>query len=98
VLMGDLILAEVLRGFAREMDFRRALKRLGALQVVGLGGRDLAIQAARNVRSLKALGITVRGTIDALIATRCIEDDLILLHADRDFEPFAAHLGLRCLD
>lgn len=33
--------------------------------------------------------------MDALIATRCIEDGLTLLHSDRDFAPFAKHLGLR---
>jgi len=97
VLMGDLILTEVLRGFARDMDFHRAHKRLGALEMIELGGRHIAQQAARNARSLRAQGIAVRGTIEAIIATRCIEDDLVLLHSDRDFEPFEQHLGLRCL-
>ena len=97
VMMGDLILAEILRGFPRDPDFQRALKRLAALPVIELGGERVAIQAARNTRALRALGITIRSTIDAIIATRCIEDDLLLLHTDRDFEPFRAHLGLRCL-
>jgi len=97
VLMGDLVLAEVLRGFVRDLDFHRAFKRLATLEVIELGGREIAVQAARNARSLRALGFTVRGTIDAIIATRCIEDDLVLLHSDRDFEPFEQHLGLRCV-
>jgi predicted nucleic acid-binding protein len=41
------------------------------------------------------MGITIRKTIDTLIATRCIEDGLTLLHADKDFLPFAEHLGLK---
>jgi predicted nucleic acid-binding protein len=58
-------------------------------------GQDIAIQAARNFRALRTRGITVRKTIDTLIATRCIESGLILLYSDRDFDPFVAHLGLR---
>ena len=54
-----------------------------------------AIQAARNFRALRALGVTVRKTIDTVIATRCIESGYELLHSDRDFDPFAKHLGLR---
>jgi predicted nucleic acid-binding protein len=62
---------------------------------VDLGGRDIAIQAARNFRVLRSLGVTVRKTIDTVIATRCIESGHELLHSDRDFDPFAKHLGLR---
>jgi hypothetical protein len=41
--------------------------------------------------------VTVRKTVDTLIATRCLANDYDLLHSDRDFEPFAQHLGLRCV-
>lgn len=98
LLMGDLILAEVLQGFTRNTDFQRAARLLASLETITIGSRDIAVQAARHVRDLRARGITVRGTVDALIATRCIEDGLLLLHADRDFEPFETHLGLRRLD
>ena len=47
------------------------------------------------LRKLRALGITVRKTVDTIIATRCIEDDFALLYSDRDFDPFVKHLGLR---
>ena len=46
-------------------------------------------------RVLCRKGITVRKTIDTVIATRCIESGYDLLHNDRDFDPFAKHLGLR---
>jgi predicted nucleic acid-binding protein len=95
IAVGDLILTEVLRGFSDERDFARARKMLTTLTVVELGGRDIAIQAARNFRKLRKLGITVRKTIDTIIATRCIESDFDLLHNDRDFEPFVEHLALR---
>ena len=93
--IGDLILTEVLQGFHNERDFKDARKMLTALMVVDLGGQEIAIQAARNFRALRRMGITVRKTIDTVIATRCIESGYELLHNDRDFDAFANHLGLR---
>lgn len=95
--VGDLMLAEVLQGFASERDFNQAKQVLLSLQQVEIGGTELAVQAARNFRTLRLHGVTVRKTIDALIATRCIESDLLLLHSDRDFDAFEKHLGLRVL-
>ncbi|PXW94923.1 hypothetical protein C7444_1115 [Sphaerotilus hippei] len=94
--VGDLILVEVLQGFNADRDFNQARKLLSSLEVIELGGQQMAIQAARNFRTLRASGITVRKTIDTLIATACIEKDLPLLYSDRDFDPFVEHLGLRC--
>ena len=96
--IGDLILAEVLQGFPDERDFRRAAKLLTSMTVMELGGRAIAIQAARNFRALRRLGVTVRKTIDTVIATRCIESGYELLHSDKDFEPFVTHLGLRVVE
>jgi hypothetical protein len=92
---GDLILTEVLQGFADERDFNEARKMLTSLIVVELGGQEIAIQAAKNFRVLRNIGVTVHKTIDTVIATRCIESGYDLLHNDRDFDPFAKHLGLR---
>lgn len=93
--IGDLILAEVLRGFDSDRDFNQARKLLGSLMVIDIGGEDIAIQAARNHRVLRSMGVTVRKTIDTLIATRCIASGHSLLYSDRDFDPFVRHLGLR---
>ena len=93
--IGDLILTEVLQGFDSERDFNDARRMLTSLMVVELGGREIAIQAAKNFRALRRFGVTVRKTIDSVIATRCIEDGYDLLHNDRDFDLFAEHLGLR---
>jgi hypothetical protein len=92
---GDLILTEVLQGLNKERDFHDARKMLTSLMVVELGGDQIAIQAAKNVRALRKRGVTVRKTIDIVIATRCIESGYDLLHNDRDFDPFAKYLGLR---
>ena len=96
--IGDLILAEVLQGFTNNSDFNKAKGLLTSLDVVDIGGMDVAIQAAKNFRTLRGFGITVRKTIDTLIATRCIESGYVLLHNDRDFEPFVKHLKLRVVD
>jgi len=93
--IGDLILTEVLQGFDSERDFNDARRMLTSLMVVELGGQEIAIQAAKNFRALRRFGVTVRKTVDSVIATRCIEDGYDLLHNDRDFDPFAEHLGLR---
>jgi predicted nucleic acid-binding protein len=93
--IGDLILTEVLHGFDNQRDFDQARRILTSLTVVELGGQEIAIQAAQNFRVLRRLGVTVRKTIDTVIATRCIESGYELLHDDRDFDAFAKHLGLR---
>lgn len=95
VVTGDLILAEVLQGFVREKDFNQARKLLATINIVDIGGVEIAIAAAGNFRALRALGVTVRKTIDTMIATRCIVSGLSLLYSDRDFDPFVKHLGLR---
>jgi len=96
--IGDLILTEVLHGFDSERDFNDARRMLASLMVVELGGQEIAIQAAKNFRALRRLGVTVRKTIDTVIATRCIESGYDLLHRDRDFEPFVTQLGLRVVE
>jgi predicted nucleic acid-binding protein len=93
--VGDLILTEVLQGFGNERDFRDARNMLTSLVVVEMGGQEIAIQAAKNFRALRRIGVTVRKSVAAVIATRCIESGYRLLHDDREFDAFAEHLGLR---
>jgi predicted nucleic acid-binding protein len=85
----------VLKGFVSDRDFNQARKLLASVPLIALVGEDIAFQAAKNFRKLRTLGITIRKTIDTLIATSCIEEDLQLLYSDRDFDPFVQHLGLR---
>jgi predicted nucleic acid-binding protein len=95
IATGDLILTEVLQGFVSDRDFNQARKLMTSLVIVDVVGQKTAIQAARNFRVLRSLGVTVRKTIDTVIATCCIESGLSLLYSDRDFDPFVEHLGLR---
>ena len=95
--IGDLILTEVLQGFTDDRDFVKARRLLTSLTIVQIGGPEIAVVAAQNFRYLRKRGVTVRKTIDTMIATRCIESGYDLLHSDRDFEPFVQHLGLRVI-
>lgn len=94
LLIGDLILTEVLQGFRSNRDFERAKEFLDFLDLVELGGYQNAIQAASNYRAMRKKGITIRKTIDVIIGTYCIENNVSLLHDDQDFIPMEQHLGL----
>lgn len=93
--IGDLNLTEVLQGFSKDDDFETAKQMLTSLTVVQLCSPSLAIQAAEHFRALRRYGLTVRKTIDVIIATRCIADGYELLHNDRDFDGFEQRLGLK---
>lgn len=95
IATGDPILAEVLQGFATDRDFNQARRLMAWLVHIGPAGHATAIQAARNVRILRTLGIAVRKTIDTLIATRGFERRPAPLWSDKELDPFVAHVGLR---
>jgi predicted nucleic acid-binding protein len=95
ILIGDLILTEVLQGFRVDSDFEKARRTLGKYIQVEMVSPALALQSARNYRLLRRKGITVRKTIDGLIATYCIENEHDLLHSDSDFDGYEKHLGLK---
>lgn len=93
--IGDLILAEVLQGFRSDADFHTAKELLTALTIYELLGVENAIASAEHYRTLRARGVTVRKTVDLIIATFCIRRSYPLLFSDRDFLPFVEQLGLR---
>ena len=95
ILIGDLILAEVLQGFRDDADFEKARRAFGKYLQVEMVNPALALKSARNYRLLRRKGITVRKTIDSLIATYCIENDHELLHTDSEFDGYEKHLELR---
>ena len=92
--LGDIILCEVLQGYRSRRDFETARRALFRFPIYAIGGAEIAVSSAENYRTLRRKGITVRKTVDCLIATFVIENDLSLLHSDRDFDPFETHLGL----
>jgi predicted nucleic acid-binding protein len=95
LFVGDIILTEVLQGFSSKREFDQARSLMLSLEPMNIGGQDIAVKAANHFRTLRVNGVTIRKTIDTLIATRCIHDNLTLLHSDRDFEPFTKYLRLK---
>ena len=95
VLIGDLVLCEFLRGLDTEQEAWRAQQAFERFPILELCGSGIAIEAARNYRLLRALGITVRKTIDLIVGTYCIRHSIPLLHNDRDYDPMEHHLGLK---
>jgi predicted nucleic acid-binding protein len=92
----DLILCEVLQGIQDPTLFSQIRDEiLRRFHLFDTGGKELAIAAARNYRTLRERGYTVRTTIDCVIATFCLQAGYELLHRDRDFDPFEEVLGLR---
>jgi predicted nucleic acid-binding protein len=95
LLVLDIVLLEVLLGAGSEAHSARIERDLGEFPIASALNPQLARLAARNYRTLRDLGITIRKTPDLIIGAYCIANDHALLHADRDFEPMARHLGLR---
>ena len=96
-IIGDIVLTEVLQGFKHDKDFDTAKSLLTSLDVHQLLDSSIAIKSAENFRFLRRKGLTVRKTVDVIIATYCIENQITLLQSDKDFLPFSEHLGLRLL-
>jgi predicted nucleic acid-binding protein len=93
----DLILCEVLQGIRDDAVFVQIRKELLKFGVLSSGGQEMALASAQNYRYLRARGITVRKTVDCMIATFCIRGGHSLLHRDRDYEPFEKYLGLKVI-
>ena len=95
VITGDYILVEVLQGFKKDKDFNIAKSVLNSFPCFNMLGEELAVKCAGNYRKLRKKGITVRKTIDVIISTFCIDNDILLLHNDKDFFSMEKHLGLK---
>lgn len=94
VITGDIIMAEILQGFRKDADFYKAKEYLGSLVCLSISNKNIAIKSAENFRYLRKKGITIRKTTDMLIGTFCIENNIPLLHNDKDFLPLT-ELGLQ---
>jgi len=95
ISLGDLILPEVPQGFRHDKDVKTANALFGSLTIFDLAGQEIAMKSAENYRLLRIKGVTIHKTIDAIIATFCIENNPPLLHSDKDFQAYHQHLTLR---
>lgn len=94
VAIGDVIFLEILQGIRNDKDYQKARNRLAKLDRYEMFGHFMVEKSAENYRTLRKKGITVRSTIDVIIATFCIENRLPLLFNDRDYIPFVDYLNL----
>ncbi len=94
VVTGDLIITEFLQSFRNDKQLKIA-KMMDSLQYHDFVGKKTAIKATQNFRMLSKKGVTIRKTIDMLIATFCLEHGFGLLHKDKDYDPMEAILGLQ---
>lgn len=97
VALGDLVMCEVLQGFRHEKDFKKARYFFEKLPFYQLGGYSICLKASEHFRFLRKNGVTIRKTIDIIIATACVEYDLKLLHNDRDFDAMEKIKGFQAI-
>lgn len=97
IVLLDVVLMEVLRGFRHERDARLATAAFEPLPIYTVGGEAVAVAAASIYRDLRRRGLTVRSPIDLLVGTWCIQHDCVLLHDDRDFDGMQQKHGLQSL-
>ena len=97
ICIGDIILLEVLQGIRFDKEFERVSKLFQNLITFNVLNTEIAYKAAQNYRFLRAKGITIRKSVDCIIATYCIENDIILLHNDKDFIPFSDNFNLKVI-
>jgi predicted nucleic acid-binding protein len=95
IIIGDLVLLECLQGARDDAHAMRMEAALRAFRQAPMLSDTLATEAARRYRTLRALGVTPRKTIDVIIATFTLVNGFALLHQDRDFDAWATHFGLQ---
>lgn len=89
ICISEYILTEVLQGFKKDRDFELAQDHLLHFPIYSLDTLKSYIQAAQIFRKCRKQGITIRKTADCIIAQTAIENKLILLHDDTDFDRIA---------
>lgn len=95
VCIADVILAETLQGFKNNEEFESAKTHLLHFPIYSLQSPEGYVRAAQLYRACRKEGITIRKTIDCLIAQTALDHSLFLLHQDSDFDRIATACGLR---
>ena len=92
----EIILTEILQGIKEDKDFKMLKDYLLEFPIHKPKGIKTYLVAAEIYRACRKKGKTVRKTVDCIIASICIENDLTLLHKDSDFDFIEACAGLKC--
>lgn len=93
----EIILTEILQGIKDDENFKRVKDYLLAFPLQRPKGTETYLKAAGIYRDCRKKGKTVRKTVDCIIAAICIENNLILLHKDSDFDVMEECVGLKVL-
>lgn len=91
----DIVFAEILQGLRDDREARLVEKRLRAFPILRLESLEDFVLAASLYRQARAAGVTIRKTLDCLIAAPCVRTGAHLLHADSDFDRLASCTPLR---
>jgi len=89
------ILMEILQGFRSDKDFQQVHGYLQMFPTIDMGGISSYVAAAQIYRRCRKKGITIRRGLDCMIAQTSIENDLVLFHADGDFDRIASVIPLQ---
>jgi len=91
-----IILTEILQGIRNDTEFNKTRKLLGNLIYLPMAYDDY-VRSAQIYRHLRQKGITIRKSVDCMIAAVALAHNVFLLHNDRDFFPIEDYFGLRAL-
>ena len=95
VAIADIILTEILQGIRDDKEHEEMKTSLLSFPVYSLKDHNSYIAAAELYRKCRKKGITLRSTVDLLIAQISIENDLALMHNDKDFDDIENVSGMK---
>ena len=95
IALTDVILTEVLQGLRSDREAALVERHLRAFPILRLEELDDLVLAAKLYRAARRAGVTIRKTLDCLIAAPCVRTGAPLLHADGDFDRLATCTPLR---
>ncbi len=95
IALTDIVVTEILQGLRSDREARLVERYLRAFPILRLDGLDDFVLAADLYRAARRAGVTIRKTLDCLIAAPCVRTGAPLLHADTDFDQLAKCTPLR---
>lgn len=91
-----IILSEVLQGIRKDSEYKKTRELFKELIILPMNNSTF-FRSAEIYRTLRRKGITIRKPLDCMIASVAIENEILLLHNDRDFDPIEKYFGLKTL-
>ena len=89
-----IIMTEVLQGIRKDTEFERTKSLFSNLVLLPMRYSTF-LRSAEIYRSLRKKGTTVRKTVDCMIASVALENEIALLDNDKDFDPIEKHFGMK---